>query len=41
MINRDNPYFKQVALLVAVLPLVEEECCFALKGGTALFLNQR
>jgi uncharacterized membrane protein len=22
VINRDNPYFKQVALLVAVLPLV-------------------
>lgn len=38
MINRDNPYFKQVALLVAVLPLVEEECCFALKGGTAINL---
>jgi len=41
MFNRNNPYFDQVALLVALLPLVKEESCFALKGGTAinLFMN--
>ena len=31
-------YRKQVALLVRVLPLVAEETCFALKGGTAINL---
>jgi predicted nucleotidyltransferase component of viral defense system len=29
-------YRKQVALLVRILPLVAEEPCFALKGGTAI-----
>lgn len=38
MFDRDNPYFNQVALLVALLPLVKEENCFALKGGTAINL---
>ena len=38
MFDQDNPYFHQVALLVAVLPLVGEETCFALKGGTAINL---
>lgn len=38
MFDRDNPYFNQVALLVALLPLVKEEDCFALKGGTAINL---
>lgn len=34
---RDN-YRKQVVLLVRILPLVAEESCFALKGGTAINL---
>jgi predicted nucleotidyltransferase component of viral defense system len=36
MITPDNPYYRQVQLLVAVLPSVAEERCFALKGGTAI-----
>jgi len=31
-------YRKQIALLIRVLPLVTEEVCFALKGGTAINL---
>jgi predicted nucleotidyltransferase component of viral defense system len=34
-------YRKQVALLVRILPLVAEESCFALKGGTAINLFVR
>jgi len=41
MIDRNTPYYHQVALLVAVLPLVAEETCFALKGGTAINLFVR
>lgn len=33
-----NVYYKQVQLLVQLLPLVAEESCFALKGGTAINL---
>lgn len=33
-----NIYYKQVQLLVQLLPLVAEEDCFALKGGTAINL---
>ncbi len=36
MLSADNPYFQQVALLCALLPLVGRERCFALKGGTAI-----
>ena len=31
-------YRKQVALLMRILPLIAEETCFALKGGTAINL---
>ncbi len=31
-----SPYFKQAELLLRVLPHVQKEDCFALKGGTAL-----
>jgi predicted nucleotidyltransferase component of viral defense system len=31
-------YRKQVALLIRILPLIAEETCFALKGGTAINL---
>jgi hypothetical protein len=34
-------YRKQVALLVRTLPLIAEEACFALKGGTAINLFVR
>jgi predicted nucleotidyltransferase component of viral defense system len=41
MIKPDNPYFRQVELLVRVLPFVARETCFALKGGTAINLFLR
>jgi len=34
----NNTYYRQVKLLVQLLPLVAEESCFALKGGTAINL---
>lgn len=37
-IDANNRYSKQVQLLVRVLPLVDTEKCFALKGGTAINL---
>ena len=39
--NRDSKYYKQVQLLVRVLPLIAMEDCFALKGGTAINLFVR
>jgi len=33
MLDRNNPYFRQVELVVRVLPLVAAEPRFALKGG--------
>src|ERR1700678_1457299 len=33
-----DAYRKQVALLMRILPLIAEETCFALKGGTAINL---
>lgn len=38
MIPPDSPYWRQVRLLVELLPIVAEESCFALKGGTAINL---
>ncbi|SMN01663.1 Ync [uncultured Candidatus Thioglobus sp.] len=38
MIDRRNPYYQHVSLLISLLPLIEEERCFALKGGTAINL---
>ena len=32
----DTVYFRQVELLLRVLPLVDREAVFALKGGTAI-----
>ena len=34
MIN--SPFFRQADLLVQVIPFVNTEACFALKGGTAI-----
>ncbi|WP_448547179.1 nucleotidyl transferase AbiEii/AbiGii toxin family protein [Thalassotalea fusca] len=36
--DRNSQYYKQVQLLVSVLPYVAKERCFALKGGTAINL---
>lgn len=36
--NRDSIYYKQVALLMRLIPLIEHEKDFALKGGTAINL---
>lgn len=33
---RDSQFFKQADLLVQVMPFVNAEACFALKGGTAI-----
>jgi predicted nucleotidyltransferase component of viral defense system len=33
---KDSPFFKQADLLVQILPFVNAEICFALKGGTAI-----
>lgn len=36
--DRNSIYFKQVQLLVRLLPFIAKEGCFALKGGTAMNL---
>jgi predicted nucleotidyltransferase component of viral defense system len=36
MSEKDSPYFRRAALMVRMIPLVAEEPCFALKGGTAI-----
>lgn len=36
--DRNSIYFKQVQLLVRLLPFIAKEECFALKGGTAMNL---
>lgn len=41
MITPDNRYYRQMRLLVRVLPYVASEDCFALKGGTAINLFLR
>uniref|UniRef100_UPI0039A4A2C2 nucleotidyl transferase AbiEii/AbiGii toxin family protein n=1 Tax=Ornithobacterium rhinotracheale TaxID=28251 RepID=UPI0039A4A2C2 len=38
---KNTLYYKQVQLLVRVLPLLDTEKCFALKGGTAINLFYR
>ncbi len=39
--NRNSLYYKQVQLLMQVLPFVSRQSCFALKGGTAINLFVR
>ncbi len=39
--DRNSIYFKQVQLLVSLLPFIAKEDCFALKGGTAMNLFVR
>ena len=36
--DANSPFFKQVRLLVTLLPHVARQRCFALKGGTAINL---
>ncbi len=33
---KERPFFKQADLLIQILPFVNAETCFALKGGTAI-----
>ncbi|MES9874135.1 MAG: nucleotidyl transferase AbiEii/AbiGii toxin family protein [Candidatus Sedimenticola sp. 6PFRAG7] len=39
--DRSSIYYRQVQLLVSLIPLIAEEDCFALKGGTAINLFVR
>ena len=39
--DRNSLYYKQVQLLMQVLPFVAKQSCFALKGGTAINLFLR
>lgn len=39
--DKQSPYYRQVALLLSALPVVASERCFALKGGTAINLFVR
>jgi predicted nucleotidyltransferase component of viral defense system len=39
--DRNSIYYKQVQLLMQVLPFVAKQECFALKGGTAINLFVR
>lgn len=39
--DRDSPYYKQVSLLIKMLPVIATEPAFALKGGTAINLFVR
>ena len=41
MLDPNNPYYRQVTLVLRVLPLVAREPCFAIKGGTAINLFVR
>lgn len=39
--NKGSLYYRQVRLLVRLLPIIAKETCFALKGGTAINLFVR
>lgn len=39
--NRTSSYYKQVQLLIQIIPIIAEEDCFALKGGTAINLFEK
>ena len=38
---KNSPFFKQADLVVQLIPFVNAETCFALKGGTAINLFVR
>lgn len=39
--NRQSHYYRQVQLLLRIIPFVAQHDCFALKGGTAINLFVR
>lgn len=39
--NKDSVYYRQVQLLLKMLPIIANEKMFALKGGTAINLFVR
>lgn len=39
--NKQSLYYKQVLLLIRLIPIINREACFALKGGTAINLFVR
>ncbi len=39
--DKYSPYYRQVVLLMSILPVVATESCFALKGGTVINLFVR
>ena len=39
--ERNSAYYQQVKLLVQLLAFVDQEACFALRGGTAINLFVR
>jgi hypothetical protein len=41
VLNPTNPYYRQMELLLTLMPLVGRETCFALKGGSAINLFVR
>lgn len=41
MFDSSNIYYKQVQLLLEVLPYINDEKCFALKGGTGINMFER
>lgn len=39
--SKKEEYAEQVRLLIRLLPIIDKEDCFALKGGTAINLFYR
>lgn len=39
--DRTSQYYRQVQLLIQIIPIIAEENCFALKGGTAINLFEK
>lgn len=39
--DKNSRYYKQVQLLLRILPFIANQSCFALKGGTAINLFVR
>ena len=39
--DKNSRYYKQVQLLLRILPFIASKSCFALKGGTAINLFVR
>lgn len=39
--DRENIYYRQVQLLLRLVPVIAQHSCFSLKGGTAINLFVR